>query len=139
MAISKNRFSDPNIARDVEMPEPFNCIFSLKPIKTSLHAEWQDRAGQTMRGIRRGKNGEDEFEIKLDPHKAVTANIWLAKKIIVGWQGLDVLNEDTGEVEPMLFSDSARDQLAAESDLFNVIVREATRLAGRLSEEEEKN
>ena len=137
MAISKGRFTDGKTAVDVVMPEPFNCIFSLFPLKPTIRVKWSKMAGYSVKGFA-NYGGKTETTLDIDPEAVLKANIWLASKIVAGWQGLEVIGPD-GELENMPYSEEARNHLAAEDDLFKIIADEASKLAGREVEEEEKN
>jgi len=137
MAIIKAKFIDPDSVIDVEMPEPFDCIMSLRPLKPALHKKWAQKAGYVVTGTK-GRGDEVQNLINVSPDKILEANKWLARQLIVGWQGLQVIGAD-GELESFEYTEKAREMIAEDDELLGVVMEEAGKLAGQQLKEEEKN
>lgn len=132
MALPRALFSG-DAATAVLLPAPIGAIFQIKPLRPRLAAEHQKRQGLTLEGFAQNE-GRQTIQASFDPLRQLDANLWLAKQLVTGWDGLTA---DDGEVIP--FSAQALEAVASDPTCWQLIYAEAEKLAGRRLEEEKGN
>lgn len=132
MALPRALFSGDS-ATAVLMPAPINAVFQLKPLRPRLAAAHQKRQGLTLEGFAQAE-GRQTIQASFDPLRQLEANLWLARELVMGWDGL---TDDSGEMVP--FSPSNLDAVASDPACWQLIYQEAEKLAGRRIEEEKGN
>ena len=139
MAISIRRFQKLTEAESVQIPEVFgdSCVFQLRPMGSKRKAEWEDAGGLGFE-IQGFSEAGQSMSGKQHAVRQMEANRKLAKDIIVGWAGMVGLDDEGNECD-VLFSDTNRDIIAEDADLFRPIIHKAQELAGIRERDKEKN
>ena len=132
MVLSRSLFTG-DVSSEVVMPEPIGCIFHLRPLRPRLGAEHQKRQGLTLEGFAQAE-GRQTIQASFDPLRQLEANLWLAKQLVTGWDGL---RTDDGEL--IQFSPTTLEAVASDPACFTLILAEAEKLAGRRVAEESGN
>jgi len=114
----------------------------IGPLSARLEAQYQDRLGYGNKTVNQITDGEEvttSISVKTTNEDALDGMIWLLPKIVFGVRGDDAKWEDDEPINFETEADVFAEQVSGMDKPFGEILLEAKGVAGRVTEETEKN